>query len=101
MADPQPGQAPSTAPSLWALKPWWCQPWSILLTGVGLIGGSWLLLKTLWITVLVALPISAWMGFFLLVYPGLFERSLKSAPSAPSEDLAGGREGFDGRSPEG
>ena len=21
-------------PSFWALKPWWCQPWSIVLTGV-------------------------------------------------------------------
>ena len=25
---------------LWSHKPWWCQPWSILLTGVVLVGGS-------------------------------------------------------------
>lgn len=25
-------QAPG-AVSIWQLKPWWCQPWSILLTG--------------------------------------------------------------------
>lgn len=86
--------------NIWDYKPWWCQPWSILLTGIGLIGGSWLLLKTVWITALVALPISAWMGFFLLVYPGLFERSLQSAPSIASEDLAGRDEGSGGRSPE-
>ena len=50
--------------SVWDYKPWWCQPWSILLTGVTLIGGSWLMLKTIWVTGLVAIPIGAWMGFF-------------------------------------
>ncbi|MFM6357615.1 MAG: DUF6737 family protein, partial [Planktothrix sp.] len=24
----------------WNYKPWWCQPWSILLTGITLILGS-------------------------------------------------------------
>ena len=57
--------------SPWSYKPWWCQPWSILLTGTSLISGSWLLLKTVWITVLVAIPLLAWMGFFLLVWPRL------------------------------
>lgn len=57
--------------SPWSYKPWWCQPWSILLTGISLISGSWLLLKTVWITVLVAIPLLAWMGFFLLLWPKL------------------------------
>jgi hypothetical protein len=61
--------------SVWNHKPWWCQPWSILLTGLALIGGSWFLLKTIWITVLVAVPILIWMGFFLLVYPRLMRQS--------------------------
>jgi hypothetical protein len=55
--------------NIWQLKPWWCQPWSIVLTGVTLIGGSWLLLNLIWVTVLVALPVLTWMSFFLLVYP--------------------------------
>ena len=55
----------------WDYKPWWCQPWSILLTGITLISGSWLLFKTIWFTLLVALPISVWMGFFLLIWPQL------------------------------
>lgn len=59
----------SSPSSIWQLKPWWCQPWSILLTGTGLIGGSWLLFDRLWITALVAVPVLAWMGFFLIVYP--------------------------------
>ena len=57
--------------SPWSYKPWWCQPWSILLTGTSLISGSWFLLKTVWITVLVAIPLLAWKGFFLLVWPRL------------------------------
>ncbi|HAO11018.1 MAG TPA: hypothetical protein DCQ51_07570 [Planktothrix sp. UBA8407] len=55
----------------WNYKPWWCQPWSILLTGITLISGSWLLFKTLWITILVAIPLLAWMGFFVLIWPKL------------------------------
>ena len=55
----------------WDYKPWWCQPWSILLTGVTLIIGSWLLLKIIWVTVIVAVPVLVWMGFFLLIWPQL------------------------------
>ncbi len=61
--------------SPWNYKPWWCQPWSILLTGVTLISGSWLLFKTIWLTVLIAIPLLVWMGFFLLVWPQLIIQS--------------------------
>ncbi|MBH8555454.1 hypothetical protein I8751_24535 [Nostocaceae cyanobacterium CENA357] len=61
--------------SPWNYKPWWCQPWSILLTGVTLISGSWLLFKTIWLTVLIAIPLLVWMGFFLLVWPRLVIQS--------------------------
>ncbi|MBD2343357.1 DUF6737 family protein [Anabaena subtropica] len=59
----------------WDYKPWWCQPWSILLTGVSIIIGSWLLWKLIWLTVIVAIPILIWMGFFLLIWPQLMIRS--------------------------
>ncbi|KAF3884973.1 MULTISPECIES: DUF6737 family protein [Nostocales] len=59
----------------WKYKPWWCQPWSILLTGVTLIGGSWVLFKTIWFTIFVSIPILVWMGFFLLIWPQLIIRS--------------------------
>ncbi len=61
--------------SPWSDKPWWCQPWSILLVGVTLIGGSWVVLKTLWLTIVVSIPVSAWMGFFLLIWPQLLRQS--------------------------
>lgn len=67
--------AMSKAGSVWAYKPWWCQPWSILLTGAVLIGGSWGLMHTIWLTVLVAVPVVVWMVFFLLVYPRLMQES--------------------------
>lgn len=61
--------------SPWSYKPWWCQPWSILLTGITLISGSWLLFKTLWVTIIVSIPLLIWMGFFLLVWPRLMIQS--------------------------
>lgn len=57
--------------NIWHHKPWWCQPWSIVLTGIAIISGSWLGFKLIWLTVLVAIPILAWMGFFILLYPRL------------------------------
>ena len=57
--------------SPWKYKPWWCQPWSILLTGVTLIGGSWVIFKTVWLTTLVCVPVLTWMGFFLIIWPKL------------------------------
>jgi hypothetical protein len=57
--------------SVWNHKPWWCQPWSILLTGIAIISGSWLLFKLIWLSILVAIPILIWMGFFLILFPRL------------------------------
>ncbi|MBD2325395.1 DUF6737 family protein [Alkalinema sp. FACHB-956] len=62
-------------PTVWQYKPWWCQPWSIVLTGLTLITGSWWLLRMLWVTVLVAIPIGLWMVYFVLIYPKLMAQS--------------------------
>lgn len=73
----------------WDYKPWWCQPWSILLTGAVLISVSWLLFRTLWITLLVSVPAVIWMSFFLLIWPkimlesGLLDPYLKSTTADP------------------
>ncbi|HEY9665209.1 MAG TPA: DUF6737 family protein [Coleofasciculaceae cyanobacterium] len=61
--------------SPWSYKPWWCQPWSILLTGTIVIAGSWILVKTIWLTILVSLPIVIWWTFFLLIWPMLVRQS--------------------------
>jgi hypothetical protein len=62
---------PEKPDTVWNHKPWWCQPWSILLTGIGIISTSWLLFKLIWVSVLVAIPILVWMGFFLILFPRL------------------------------
>jgi hypothetical protein len=74
--------------SVWSYKPWWCQPWSILLTGVSILLGSWWLFHRYWLTGIVALPVLAWMGFFLLVYPRLVAEAgmLEDTIDLPSAD---------------
>lgn len=62
--------------NVWNYKPWWCQPWSILLTGILVISGSWLLTKTLWIALGLSFPIFLWWGYFLILYPQLFKKVL-------------------------
>lgn len=55
----------------WSLKPWWCQPWTILLTGTIGIAGSWLLLQIWWLTTGVALVVIAWWVLFILIVPNI------------------------------
>ena len=63
--------------NIWNYKPWWCQPWSILLTGMTIIGGSWLLWQTVWLSIVVALPIIIWWVYFLLLYPRMAQEMYK------------------------
>jgi hypothetical protein len=56
-------------PPFWSLKPWWCQPWSILLTGVTAIGMSWWGLHRWWITLPLAAVVLLWWGLFLVLVP--------------------------------
>ncbi|NES81332.1 MAG: hypothetical protein F6K10_07915 [Moorea sp. SIO2B7] len=59
----------------WNYKPWWCQPWSIVLTGVLIVSSSWLLLKNIWVTIVVSLPILVWWTYFLILWPRLISAS--------------------------
>jgi hypothetical protein len=61
--------------SIWALKPWWCQPWSILLTGLTIIVASWWLLRLWWITLAVGLAIGLWWSLFLVLMPAAWKDS--------------------------
>ncbi|NEP44433.1 MAG: hypothetical protein F6K35_36540 [Okeania sp. SIO2H7] len=62
----------------WNYKPWWCQPWSILLTGIVIISSSWFLLKIWWITALVAFPILLWWSLFLILWPRLINLEMEN-----------------------
>ncbi|PSI01422.1 MULTISPECIES: DUF6737 family protein [Synechococcus] len=55
----------------WSLKPWWCQPWTILLTGTVAITTSWLVLHIWWLTAAIAVLVLAWWCLFLLIVPNI------------------------------
>jgi hypothetical protein len=59
----------SVNPDLWQTKPWWCQPWTIVLTGISIVLGSWLVLHQWWITIPLALLIGVWWLYFLILVP--------------------------------
>jgi len=71
-AAPSPG--PTSSDSLWALKPWWCQPWTILLTGVLGICASWLLWHRWWLTGPAAAAVLLWWWLFLVLAPRAYSQ---------------------------
>jgi hypothetical protein len=71
----------SSSSSLWRSKPWWCQPWTILLTGVTVIALSWLLLHLWWISAPVALAVVLWWWVFLVVVPRAYQAELEDGPT--------------------
>lgn len=70
--------------SIWQVKPWWCQPWSIVLTGLAIPTGSWLGLHRLWITIPVAGVIAIWWLLFLVLVPAQYSTAVKTAQAESS-----------------
>ena len=68
---------PAELPPFWSLKPWWCQPWSIVSTGIIGVLGSWLILHRLWISLPMAITVALWWGLFLVVVPSAYKASLQ------------------------
>jgi hypothetical protein len=64
----------TVSPDLWQSKPWWCQPWTIILTGVIIVAGSWFLLHTWWITTPICLLIGVWWLYFLVIVPRMLRQ---------------------------
>ena len=64
--------------SVWALKPVWCQPWSIISTGCLFVGCSWAVLHNTVVTALATLPIAAWWYLFLVLYPASYTESVEA-----------------------
>ena len=81
--------------SIWSHKPWWCQPWSILLTGVAVVTISWLLFGRWWLSVVAAIAVLLWWGLFLVLVPAAWRQEAQAAAAAsspgPSLDAGGGR----------
>jgi len=78
-----PGESATQSPapgSIWQLKPWWCQPWSILLSGAAGIGGSWVVLQRWWITAAVAVAVGLWWLMFLVLVPAAYRQQQAQSP---------------------
>lgn len=73
--------------SVWDYKPGWCQPWSIILTGITIVAGSWLLLHKIWLTAAVSLPIVAWWIYFLILYPKAFAEYIAAQQTVVNSDV--------------
>ena len=63
-----------TSSSIWDLKPWWCQPWSIVSTGVLLVLASLIWPGRLWFSLLVGAGVTAWWLLFLVLVPVAWKR---------------------------
>ncbi len=63
-------------PNIWNYKPWWCQPWSMLLVGTAIIAGGWGLTRNLWVILGLSIVIGLWWGYFLLLNPYLFKKAV-------------------------
>jgi hypothetical protein len=66
---PQPAQV-----SIWAVKPWWCKPWSIVLTGLSGVVGSWMVFGQWWLTVALGAAVIAWWWVFLVLVPNEYRK---------------------------
>lgn len=70
----------SKSTNVWDYKPKWCQPWSIILTGITIIAGSWFVFHLVWLTIAIVLPIIVWWVYFLILYPQAFANYIASQP---------------------
>jgi hypothetical protein len=64
----------TVSPDLWQSKPWWCQPWTIILTGVLIVSSSWLVLHTWWISIPLGILIGVWWLYFLVIVPRMLQQ---------------------------
>ena len=72
---------------LWSQKHWWCQRWSILLTGVLVASGSWLLFHKLWITLPTIVGVLIWWLLFLVIAPAAYRQAANAAQPSDGEQL--------------
>ena len=76
--------------SIWSQKHWWCQPWSIVLTGVAVVSISWLLFGRWWLSVVVAVGVSLWWGLFLVLVPAAWRQEAQAAADLAPPGVSAG-----------
>ena len=53
----------------WETKPYWCQPWSILLTGIIILLSSWTIINNLYLSIIFSIITITWWTIFLIIAP--------------------------------
>ena len=61
--------------SFWELKPFWCQPWTIISFGVLVIVLSFKVFTNIIITSILAFFIFVWWILFLILAPNSYKQS--------------------------
>tara|TARA_Y100001968_G_C19330770_1_gene704168 strand:- start:629 stop:832 length:204 start_codon:yes stop_codon:yes gene_type:complete len=59
--------------NFWDLKPYWCQPWSIVIFGISILICSWKLFDNIMITSALAFFVIAWWILFLIIVPNSYK----------------------------
>ncbi len=59
--------------SFWDLKPYWCQPWSIITFGILVAVFSWEVFNNIIITSIIAFIVFIWWVIFLILAPNLYQ----------------------------
>ncbi|KAF5455022.1 hypothetical protein F2P56_024641 [Juglans regia] len=62
--------------TVWDTKPSWCQPWTIILTGVSVTASSWLIFHSVVVTIGILLLICTWWYIFLYSYPKAYSEMI-------------------------
>jgi hypothetical protein len=71
---------PTPKVSIWDHKPWWCQPWSIVLTGIVAVAGSWMVLHRWWVSLPVLVAVLLWWTMFLILVPAAYSNQQTDPP---------------------
>ncbi|KAJ6827202.1 uncharacterized protein M6B38_368145 [Iris pallida] len=82
--------------SVWDTKPSWCQPWTILLTGITVVTCSWLFLHSAVISIGASSIICLWWYIFLYSYPKAYSEMIaerRKKVTSGIEDTFGVRKG--------
>ena len=60
----------------WSIKPFWCQPWTIIMTGLCILFSAWKIFDNLIIITLISISILIWWILFLIIAPILYEKDI-------------------------
>jgi len=71
---------PTPKVSIWDHKPWWCQPWSIVLTGIVAVAASWMVLHRWWVSLPVLVAVLLWWTVFLILVPAAYSNQQTDPP---------------------